>query len=118
MQRSDVNHGGKSLPADLWAHVIESSATEHDVVLAVREYLAQWSPEELARLPAGTRPGKITDGEDITDLAYRLSRAHLDFSGPPADTRQLERMMSFMGYAGAQVSRICAMKPDTSRTQQ
>jgi len=27
-------------------------------------------------------------------------------------------MMSFMGYAGAQVSRICAMKPDTSRTQQ
>ena len=118
MEQGQVNPGAKSLPADLWAHVIESSVTEHDVVLAVREYLAQWSPEELARLPAGTRPGKITDGEDITDLAYRLSRAHLDFTGSPADIRQLERMMSFMGHAGAQVSRICGMRPETARTQQ
>ena len=93
-------------------HVIAASPTEHDVVLAVREYLAMWSPEELARLPAECRPGKITDAEDISDLAYRLSRAHLEFAGPDDDSRLLERMMSFVSHAGSHVSGL-VRSPDT-----
>jgi hypothetical protein len=102
-------------PADLCVHVIEAAEREHDVVLAVREYLAMWGPEDLARLPAACRPGKINDAEDITDLAYRLSRAHLEFSGPTTDRILLERLMSFMSHAGTQVSRICAraQEPET-----
>ena len=99
--------GQSARPADLWVHVIESAETPHDVVLAVREYLAMWGPEELARLPAVCRPGKIADGEDISDLAYRLSRAHLDFNGPSADHVLLERLMSFISHAGTRVSRLC-----------
>ena len=103
--------GHSRRPADLWVHVIESAETEHDVVLAVREYLAMWGPQELARLPAACRPGKITDGEDITDLAYRLSRCHLDFSGALDDRILLERLMSFVSHAGTRVSRICGHAP-------
>jgi len=118
MHHIDSSHASHTpLPADLWVHVIEASPTEHDVVLAVREYLALWSPEELARLPAECRPGKITDGDDITDLAYRLSRTHLEFAGSPDDNKLLERMMSFVGHAGSHVSRICAMLPQPTGTQ-
>ena len=98
-------------PADLWVHVIESAETEHDVVLAVREYLAMWSPQELGRLPVACRPGKITDGEDITDLAYRLSRCHLEFDGDLGDRILLERLMSFVSHAGTRVARICGRTP-------
>src|SRR6185436_16127455 len=109
MRQLDGSLAGRSppRPADLWVHVIEAAETQHDVVLAVREYLAMWSPGELGRLPAACRPGKIADGEDITDLAYRLSRTHLDFSGPLDDRLLLERLMSFMSHAGTRVSRIC-----------
>ena len=97
-----------SRPADLWMHVIEGAETEHDVVLAVREYLAMWGPEELARVPVACRPGKITDAEDIADLAYRVSCEHLEFDGPAGDRALLERLMGFVGHAGKQVARIAA----------
>ena len=109
MSHMDSTSAGQPFrPADLWVHVIAGAETEHDVVMAVREYLALWTPEELARLPTACRPGRIVDADDVTDLAYRLSRAHLDFAGPRADRLMLERMMSFVGHAGAQASRICA----------
>ena len=100
-------------PADLWVHVIDAAETEHEVVMAVREYLALWGPEELGRLPEPCRPGRINDGEDISDLAYRLSRAHLEFRGNPADRVLLERLMSFIGHAGTHASRLCARNSGT-----
>jgi len=54
-----------------------SAHTEPEVVEAVRVAVAQFRPEELARLPAKCRPGKIRDAEDVADLAYVLTKMRI-----------------------------------------
>jgi hypothetical protein len=35
------------------------------VIAIVRDYVAQWSPSELARLPENCRPDTVTSAEDV-----------------------------------------------------
>jgi len=48
---------------------------EADIVQVVRAYLGEWTPGELAFLPPQSRPGKIRDGEDLSLLAFEVTRA-------------------------------------------
>ena len=91
-------------PVGLWPHVLDGAKTEQDLVTIVREYLATLSPSEIARLPEICRPGKISDGEDVSELAFRLTREHLSFPGPLADRLLLERLMGFFSHATARLS--------------
>ena len=79
--------------------------------MVVREYLATFGPEEIGRLPAECRPGKINDGEDVGDFAYRLATAHLEFNGSRADRLLLERLMGFFTHAS---SRLAALQASPS----
>jgi hypothetical protein len=64
-----------------WYGQIEAAPTIADVVAIVRDYLALWSPEEMALLPAAARPGRVRDAADVTELheklvdEYRTTRA-------------------------------------------
>jgi hypothetical protein len=63
---------------------IDNAKSSAEVVALVRDYLASWSPEELARLPEIVRPGRIRDEEDVDTLhgklveEYRTTRASGD----------------------------------------
>jgi hypothetical protein len=98
-------------PANNWLHVLDGASSEHDIVVATREFLATWTPEEIGRLPENCRPGKISDGEDIGEFAYRLSNAHLDFRGSPGDRQLLERLMGFFVHAAARFATVGAKVP-------
>jgi hypothetical protein len=105
---SESGSGGHGRPAGLWPNVLDAARTEQDLVKIVREYVATWSPEELGRLPAPCRPGKITDGEDVSDFAFCLARAHLSFSGALADRLLMERLMGFFTHASARLAALQA----------
>jgi len=95
-------------PAGLWPQVLDDAVTEHDLVMVVREYLATLGPDEIARLPADCRPGKITDGEDVGDFAFRLATAHLEFAGSRTDRLLLERVMGFFTRATSRLASLQA----------
>jgi|KBSMisStandDraft_5_1062788.scaffolds.fasta_scaffold1254044_1 hypothetical protein len=97
-------------PAGLWPQVLDDAITEHDVVTVVREYLATLGPDEISRLPADCRPGKVNDGEDIGDFAFRLATAHLEFAGSRADRLLLERVMGFFTQASSRLAILQATR--------
>ena len=111
MDRIGSRSGGYRRPADIWLFTVNAAQSEKEVISAARDYLATWTPLEISRLPADCRPERILDAESISDYAYRLSRAHLEFHGALTDRLLLERLMSFFGHAAARISAIKAANP-------
>jgi hypothetical protein len=61
-----------------WADRLRSATAEAEVIETVRDFIAQFSPYEVARLPEVCRPPRIKDGNDITEYAFMLARHHCD----------------------------------------
>ena len=95
---------------DVWRLTVEGAESERDLVVAVRDYLATWEPSEIAALPEAARPGRVTSGEDISEMAYKLSQVHLEFEGAPDEHRTaVERLMGFFLHAAQHYSRLAAV---------
>lgn len=88
--------------------------SEEEVVDLVRSYLAGWRPEDLSEIPAGCRPGKIRDAEDVGDLAYELTRARIAASGPQPLLKEME---VFFAQACSRISELEAAQSRQSRTR-
>lgn len=93
-------------PADIWLATVGAADSERHVVAAALDYLATWTPSEISRLPTECRPGRIKDGDDISDMAYKLSREHLSSFGPLDDRLLLERLMGFFVHAAARIAEL------------
>jgi hypothetical protein len=107
---ASVNPSGRRadlLPAD-WRSVIRSAATEGELVAITRDYLACWSPEEIARLPAECRPGRVRDGQDIGQWAFELTSRHLAGGLAPESEPVLLRIMLFATEAAERLARLKA----------
>jgi hypothetical protein len=85
-----------------WLSLILASSSEAEVASTARDYLATWTPEEIAQLPRDCRPGRIRDGEDIGNLAFRLARAHC-FND---EDEVLEKMMVFFTHASTRIAQL------------
>jgi hypothetical protein len=89
-----------------WLRQLDSATTLEEVVAIARDYLSTWTPEELARLPRGCRPGRLREPEDIEELhscsvdAYRTTRA----SGEELTALQL--LTSFIVRASQRVAQL------------
>lgn len=93
------------LPPD-WRSVIHGAATEDELVSVTRDYLACWSPEEIARLPVECRPGRVRDGEDIGRWAFELRSCHLARRVASEDEPLLLKMMLFVNEAAERLARV------------
>lgn len=98
---------GKAPPED-WRNLIRASATEDDVVEMVRDHLARYSPEEIARLPEECRPPRIRDAEDISHWAFELARTHCAQDGDDDHETVLERLLEFVTQAAVRLSELKA----------
>ena len=97
------------LPPD-WRGVIKAAATEDELVGITRDYLACWSPEEVARLPLACRPGRVRDGEDIGQWAFELTSCHLGGGVPPEDEPMLLKIMLFASEAADRFAKLKAVE--------
>ena len=95
------------LPPD-WRSVVRSAATEEELVSITRDYLACWSPEEIARLPAECRPGRVRDGQDIGQWAFELASRHLAGGLSPEGEAMLLKFMLFATEATERLARLKA----------
>jgi hypothetical protein len=88
------------------AERLRGATSENDVVEVVREYLSDWLPEEIGRLPADCRPGKLRDAEDLSTLAYNLTQACVSFDLDARDLEFVEEMDVFLSHACRRVAEI------------
>ena len=84
-----------------WLDLLAAATTPGEVVRVTRDYLATWTPEEIASLPRSCRPpGQIKFPEEIVDYAFGLVKAHCDGD----DHHGVMRMATFFAEASWRVA--------------
>jgi hypothetical protein len=61
-----------ALPAvEKWVTRILGSQSEFEVITVVRQYLATWTPSEIAEIPERAWPGEVSAKSEICDAAVQ-----------------------------------------------
>src|SRR5688572_16055649 len=84
-------------------HLLGATASDQAVVNLASQYLAAWAPAELAAIPNECRPGAVRDVEDLSDIAYCLTRARIESS---MVNSRLDEMELFFAHACVRVSEL------------
>jgi hypothetical protein len=89
-----------------WIGQLENAHSTCEVVAIARDYIALWSPEEIATLPVPVRPGRMRDEGDITDLHERLVEAYRTTRATGDALATLQRLTGFMGRASIRMAEL------------
>ena len=91
---------------------LAQARSEREIVRVVRDYVSEWTPEDLSRLPPACRPPKIKDGIDICGFAYVLAKARFAAEGDDVEAR-LVQLEAFFAQACARVAQVLALDEAT-----
>lgn len=89
-----------------WQNRLDAATSEAEVVGVARDFLATFSPYELARLPEGCRPRKLVDGNDVAAYALILVKSNCDDGIGTA--RCLQMLSTFFSRASERISAVMA----------
>jgi hypothetical protein len=85
-----------------WFDLLAGASAPAEVVRIARDYLATWTPDEIAALPRDCRPPRsLKFPEEIVDYAFELVKAHCDAD---ADDDGVTRMATFFAEASWRVA--------------
>lgn len=90
---------------------LSKAMTVDEVVNVTCAYMAGWTREDLERLPATCRPGRVLDSADIEEWADRLASESQHAMLVMEDERTLDRLTSHFLIASVrirQLSRLAA----------
>lgn len=59
-----------------WSNKLGAAASEGEVTILVRSYMAQLPDSDFQALPTQCRPVHLIDGDDVTAWAYKLASSH------------------------------------------
>ena len=79
-----------------WYRQLDNAQTPLEVVAVTRDYIASWTPHELAFLPVDCRPGKIRDRSDIEFLHDKLVDEYRDSKATGEALTRLQELTSFI----------------------
>lgn len=102
--------GHDSMPST-WQERLANTDTEGDVVSVARDYIAQFTPEEVSHLPDACKPTKVVDGNDVSDYALTLVRQHCDDG--EGSMSPIHRLAAFFSNASVRLTEI--MHKDAQR---
>lgn len=86
---------------DCWQREIARSRTEADVLRNAGDFMALWSPRELAPITRGWRPMKIENADDLERVTKWVVE---DVAGTDATT--LRELGDYLWYASARMRQI------------
>jgi hypothetical protein len=92
---------------DWHARLMKAERAEDVIQLAI-DFLASWTPEELAKLPEACRPGQVRTAADVSECAYALAQCRLTGE---EHTDELLRMVSFFTTAAQRLAQLLAFLP-------
>jgi hypothetical protein len=85
-----------------WENRLATATTEPEVVTLAKDFLASFTPGEIARLPESCRPRKLFDADDVTNYAFDLAWQNCE------DGDVIERFARFFSQASRRLSQILA----------
>lgn len=85
-----------------WQGRINGATDQEDVVGIARDFVAQFDYFEVAGLPAGCRPGKLVDANDVTRYAYTLVRQST--RGDTQGEVEVEKLAAFFSQASTRLA--------------
>lgn len=85
---------------------LSKALTIDEVVSVTREYLAACTREDLERLPASCRPGRVRDPSDIEEWADRLANESQHAMLVMHDERTLDRLTSHFLIASVRIRQL------------
>jgi hypothetical protein len=88
-----------------WSELLSRAGCADEVLTTARDFLARFSPEEVAQLPQECRPAKLVDETDVTDYAFLLASdacTAIDAVGVHA------RLSAFFAAASARIGELSA----------
>jgi len=89
-----------------WRTYLRSATTEDAVIDVVRVYLDSWSPDEIARVPAGVWPQSIRTGRELIREALKVGQAHSAFAGTRQGLALLQELLLFLTQASVRVAQL------------
>lgn len=87
------------LPVDSWQRAAAEAGTAHDLLNITREFIATFSPAEMASIPAACRPARVKDIDDLHHWQQRLAEAFCDGAPRAAQSSTHSRLLSFLTAA-------------------
>jgi hypothetical protein len=91
-----------------WQDRLDDASTEGDVVVVAKDFVAQFSPQEIQSLPGLCRPGKFFEANDITGYAFLLVRDNCEDSAERADL--VHKLADFFASASIRLSQVLARR--------
>jgi hypothetical protein len=88
---------------DCWHREIERSRTEAEVVGSAADYMALWSPRELAPVTLGWRPASIKNAADL-ERVKKWVVEDLGVGDPSAEP--LRELGDYLWHAAARIREI------------
>jgi hypothetical protein len=89
-----------------WFAQLDNAKTASAVVAIVRDYLALWSPEEIALLPVAVRPGRLRDSADVADLHAHLVEEYRKTRASGDALAALQRLTGFFARASVRIAQV------------
>lgn len=89
-----------------WFRQIDDARTLGEVVAVARDYLARWSPQELASIPEPCRPGRLRDHRDLEELHARLVEEYRRDRLEGEARAAVQRLTSFCVRASVRIAQL------------
>ncbi|HYC36125.1 MAG TPA: hypothetical protein VEC19_06865 [Usitatibacter sp.] len=80
----------------------------------LNDYLATWSPGEIALLPPSARPGRVKSPEDVRFWSERLAEAYCEAKARTSPEH--ERMLAIFMTAAQRLVALRAQQPEEETT--
>ena len=87
-----------------WQKLLDNATSPRDVVAITRDFLATFTPAELAEQPRRLRPPKMFDAQDIASYTVDLVRYHCDLEPGASDVTG--RMVEFLSHAATRATHL------------
>ena len=91
-----------------WHRDLENARTSSEILQVTRDFLATFSPAELACLPEAHCPRNVRTGDDIRDWSRRLTDEYWRQRAAGGELGTMQEMWSFFLRASIQLARIDA----------
>ena len=89
-----------------WNLRLRGAHSNREVIALARDFIAQWTPAEIAELPESCRPGQLKSAEDLAYYAFALAKEERKSA---ACTPRLTTLASFFACASLRLSEIAAI---------
>ena len=82
-----------------WREALRSAPTENAVLEVIRRYVASWSRDDVALLPAGYWPDSIDDGNELVVITFKVGELHTEFDGDHRTHALIQDLLLFLTQA-------------------